>query len=106
MAAIDNFCTAVVTETSAPLNIIQAIIAAVMQLISTCNPTPAPAEVKAGSMRWNIAVYRGMLMSGMRPLSAQGKTILASFQKNAATLADTDAAEFLGECGGSVDAVK
>lgn len=94
--------TAVASETAIPVNVIQAIIAAIMNIIAMCNPTPAPtpAEVKtASSFRWNNTVLRGMLMVSVHPLSMQGRAVLASIQKNAGLLADADASEFLTQCG-------
>lgn len=98
---MNSFITGVAGDAMVPVALIEQIIAAIMNIISQCNPTPAPtpAEVKGGSFRSNTSIYRGMLMNGVRPNSAQGKAIMDSMQKRLPSLADTDAADFLAQCG-------
>ena len=96
---MNAYITAVAADVGISPAIIQMIIAFVMQLIAGCNPAPTPSEVKTGSMRWNIAVYRGMIVAGVRMYSPQGLAVMAAMQKHAALVTDADAAQFLSDCG-------
>lgn len=96
---MNGFITAVSGEANVPINVIQAIIAAIMQIIAGCTPAPSVPEVKAGSMRWNVTVYRALISNGIRPLSKTGQDIQAAMYKHAQAVTDADALDFLTQCG-------
>lgn len=79
---------------------IAAIIAFIMQMISTCVPTPTPPALTSGSNRnlRRIVLYRAMLANGIRPLSSQGRALADSMEEEAGKLAPDDAAAFIGMC--------
>lgn len=77
---------------------IAAIIAFIMQMISTCVPTPTPPALTSGSNLRRIVLYRAMLANGIRPLSSQGRALADSMGEEAGKLAPDDAAAFIGMC--------
>lgn len=98
-AALQTHADAIATKTGIDINTIMAIIAAVMQAISTCTNPPTPAQLaEADGFAWKIRTNQAMRDNGVRPLSHEGKALSAALREQAAALSETDAATFLSLC--------
>jgi hypothetical protein len=89
----------VATKTGISPAIIQAIIAAIMSMISGCNPTPTPALLKTGGNGWGSFVIRRAVRSvGIKPWGDEGTKIHDAILAEGTTLSDDEAATFVSLC--------
>ena len=89
----------IATKTGISPAIIQAIIAAIMSIISGCKPTPTPASLKTGGNGWGtFIIRRAIRQNGIRPFSEEGTKIHDAILAEASTMGDDEAATFVCLC--------